>query len=217
MCTYLLQHCAGLKQALHPLYQAVASEPFTYGALEEDCFKKCHAMLSCLDVYHLPSDDPSYVVEIQTDASGGAGTPSDPGCWGIVLGQRRDVVTPNFAEGFELLQLDGGTFNKRQAKWDVLKKEGYSLYKAFKNFRYYIFARPIRVIVDSKVLMYMHRSAVPMIQRWYCYVQSHDFELIHFSSEHNCFADALTRCLSIPPPPTLTPTSRYGMLLHSDF
>jgi hypothetical protein len=199
MCAYLLQHCPNLKQQLHPLYLAVASDPFRFGSVERDAFDKCRTMLCTLDVYHLPSDDPDVCVEIQSDASGGAGTKEDPGHWGGVLGQRRGITLPVHTEGFELLQLAGGSFNERQAKWDILKKEAYSLYQSCKQFRYYTFGRNIRIIVDSKVLMHMHRSAVPMLQRWYAFIQSQDYVLIHFSSENNAFADALTRCTHIPP------------------
>lgn len=199
MCAYLLQHCPGLKQRLHLLYLAVASEPFQFGQPERLAFDECRTMLCNLDVYHLPSEETGYMMEVHSDASGGAGTRQDPGCWGAVLGQRKDIVQPVFAEGFELLQLDGGSFNERQAKWDILRKECWALYKALKSFRHYTFGRVIRIIVDSKVLMYMHRSAVPMIQRWYAFIQLQDFVMIHFSSEHNCFADALTRCTVLPP------------------
>ena len=208
MCTYLLNHCPGLKQALHLLYVCVASEPFRFGDAEKDCFARCHKMLLDLKPYHLPSSDPDVIPEIHSDASGGAGTRLDPGQYACVLGQRRGVVNPVFAEGFEVLQLDGGSFNETQAKWDILKKECFALYRAFKSFRHFIFGRRIRVIVDSKVLMHMHRSAVPMVQRWFAYIQQYDFELIHFSTDRNCFADALTRCVHITPAPTTPPAPR---------
>ena len=221
MCAYLLQHCPGLKQALHPLYLAVATEPFRFGDLERLAFDQCRLMLCNLQVYHLPSEEPGYILEIHSDASGGAGTKEDPGQWGGVLGQRLNVANPVLAEGFELLQLAGGSFNERQAKWDILKKECAALYMAFKAFRHYTFGRTIRIIVDSKVLMYMHRSTVPMVQRWYAFIQSQDFVMIHFSSEANCFADALTRCTYIPPPARLVgiepnPGPRSITLLSSD-
>jgi hypothetical protein len=178
---------------------AVAGDPFRYTDVERLAFDECRLMLCNLQVYHLPSEDPGYVMEIHTDASGGAGTKQDPGQWGAVLGQRRDVTSPIHAEGFELLQLAGGSFNERQAKWDILRKECAALYMAVKGFRLYTFGRCIRIIVDSKVLTYMHRSAVPMVQRWYSFIQSQDYVMIHFSSEKNSFADALTRCTYIPP------------------
>jgi hypothetical protein len=208
MCTYLLNHCPGLKQALHPLYQLVAAEPFRVGDSDKECFRTCHAMLSNLQVYHLPSVSPGYMLEVHSDASGGAGTRLDPGHWGAVLGQRLDVANPIFAEGFELIQLAGGSFNERQAKWDIQRKEMYALYHAIKSFRYFIFARQIRIIIDSKVLMLMHRSSVPMVQRWYAYIQSHDFVLIHFASDRNCLADGLTRCVQVLPPTVLPPAAR---------
>jgi hypothetical protein len=199
MCAYLLQHCPGLKQRLHPLYLAVAADPFRFDDVERAAFDDCRAMLCDLQVYHLPSEAPGYVMEIHTDSSGGAGTKHDPGHWGAVLGQRLNIANPTHCEGFELLQLAGGSFNERQAKWDILKKECAALYMAIKTFRAYTFGRCIRLIVDSKVLTFMHRSAVPMVQRWYAFIQSQDFVMIHFSSEKNSFADALTRCTFIPP------------------
>jgi hypothetical protein len=91
MCAYLLQHCPGLKQALHPLYQAVASEPFRFTEVECQAFDACRAMLCDLQVYHLPSEAPGYVMEIHSDASGGSCTKEDPGHWGAVLGQKARV------------------------------------------------------------------------------------------------------------------------------
>jgi hypothetical protein len=208
MCAYLLNHCPGLKQALHPLYLAVASDPFLFGELERQSFRTCHAILSNLQVYHLPSADPRYTLEIHSDASGGSGTKIDPGQWGSVLGQRYDVATPVFAEGFELIQLDGGSFNERQAKWDIQRKEMFALYRAVKAYRHFVYGRPFRIIIDSKVLMLMHRSSVPMVQRWYAYIQGHEFQLIHFSSDRNCLADGITRCVQVLPPPTCPPAPR---------
>ena len=56
----------------------------------------------------------------ETDASGGNNTAADPGAWAAALGQRKGTVDlANPGENFELLQLDGGMFNARQAEWDA--------------------------------------------------------------------------------------------------
>jgi hypothetical protein len=40
MCAYLMQHCLGLKQALHSMYQLVAADPFRYGETEMAAFDR---------------------------------------------------------------------------------------------------------------------------------------------------------------------------------
>jgi hypothetical protein len=135
-CAFVMQHCPGLKNALAPLYLSVASQPFRYVDVEQRAFEQSMLLLSQLQVYHLPSDDPSVILELFTDASGGAGTPTDPGAWAAALGQRSiPLVMDNLPEGFELLQLDGGVFNDRQASWDVLRKEAMALFQALHRFR----------------------------------------------------------------------------------
>lgn len=135
MCAFIMQHCPGLKQVLAPLYIAVASDPYSYGDVEKAAFTKAMDMLSRLQPFFLPSHDPDIVVEVMTDASGGAGTPSDPGSWAIVLGQRKGTFNQdNIADGFELLQSDGGIFNARQSLWDILKKRGFRVVSSFLAF-----------------------------------------------------------------------------------
>jgi transposase InsO family protein len=201
MCAFIMQHCPGLKQVLAPLYIAVASDPYTYGDTEKLAFSNAMSMLQKLQPFFLPSHDPDIVVEVMTDASGGAGTPLDPGSWAIVLGQRKGPFNPdNIADGFELLQSDGGVFNSRQALFDILKKEAFALFQAFWRFRAFLYGRKVRIITDSKVLVYMFRSEIPMIKRWHAYVQTFDYEIVHVSSDRNALADALTRCIHIAPP-----------------
>jgi hypothetical protein len=53
-----MAHIPGLKQALHLLYQSVASEPFIYGQPEIAAFEICLAMTMKLEPYHLPSQEP---------------------------------------------------------------------------------------------------------------------------------------------------------------
>jgi hypothetical protein len=201
MCAFIMQHCPGLKQVLAPLYIAVASDPYVYGDVEKTAFAKAMTMLARLQPYFLPSHDPDVVVEVMTDASGGAGTPSDPGSWAIILGQRTGTFSPDtITDGFELLQTDGGVFNARQALWDILKKEAFALFQACWRFRAFLYGRKVRIITDSKVLMFMFRSEIPMIKRWHAYIQTFDYSISHVSSDKNALADALTRCITIAPP-----------------
>jgi transposase InsO family protein len=200
MCAFIMQHCPGLKQALAPLYIAVASDPYHYGDLEKAAFTKAMAMLAHLQPFFLPSHDPEVTVEVMTDASGGVGTPADPGSWAIVLGQRKGPFNPDdIASGFELLQSDGGVFNARQSLWDILKKEASALFQAFWRFRAFLYGRRVRIITDSKVLIFMFRSEIPMIKRWHAFIQTFDYVMVHVSSERNALADALTRCIHIAP------------------
>ena len=205
-CAFIMQHCPGLKQDLAPLYIAVASEPYTYGERERRAFETAMSKLANLQPYHLPSHDPSYIVEVFTDASGGTGA-NNPGAWAAALGQRAGTFdVNNVARGFELLQLDGGVFNSRQADWNILKKEAGALFFAMSRFRPFIFGRRVRVFVDSKVLLHMFRSECPVLRRWYAYIQAFDFEMIHIASESNALVDCLSRCVITPiPKPISTP------------
>ena len=213
-CAYVMQHCPGLKAALAPLYISVTSEPFRYGDIEKQAFENSMVLLSTLQPYHLPSQEDDVTVEVYSDSSGGAGTADDPGAWSIVLGQRKTAFDPaNPAEGFELLQLDGGVFNARQATWPIIQKEAYALFQALVRFRQYVFGRRIRVIVDSKVLLHMFRSENNMLKRWYAYIQTFDFEIFHVISEANSLADCLSRYVAQPPlpkPKPVTPLSPFA-------
>ena len=201
MCAFVLQHCPGLKTTLAPLYVAVASDPFTYGHTERDAFEHALGMLANLQPYFLPSCDPDVTIELMTDASGGNGTPSDPGSWAAVLGQRKGQFNvDSLTDNFELVQTEGGVFNSRQASWDILKKEGFALFQALHRFKQFIWGRHIRIITDSKVLMFMFRSDNAVIKRWHAFIQTFDYSMIHVNSDANSIADCLTRCLSAPPP-----------------
>jgi transposase InsO family protein len=201
MCAFVLQHCPGLKTVLAPLYVAVASDPFTYGHAERDAFERALGMLANLQPYFLPSCDPGVTIELMTDASGGEGTPSDPGSWAAVLGQRKGQFNvDSLTDNFELVQTEGGVFNNRQASWDILKKEGFALFQALHRFKQFIWGRHIRIITDSKVLMFMFRSDNAVIKRWHAFIQTFDYSMIHVNSDANSIADCLTRCLSVPPP-----------------
>jgi hypothetical protein len=92
----------------------------------------------------LPSDEPDITLEVMTDASGGSGTPLDPGAWSAVLGQRRGPFSvQRIADNFELLQSDGGVFNARQGLWDILREECYAVFQALYRFRPFIFGRKV--------------------------------------------------------------------------
>lgn len=200
-CAYIMQHCPGLKQVLAPLYLSVASEPFVYGDYERKAFEEAMSMLSSLQPFHLPSHDPDVVVEIFTDASGGTGTAQDPGAWVAALGQRTGVFDmATLQSAFHLLQVDGGVFNSRQAAWDVLKKEAFSLFQALHRFRQYVYGRKVRIFTDSKVLMHMFRSESPVLKRWYAYLQTFDFEMFHISSDSNALVDCLSQYVAEPQP-----------------
>ena len=194
-----MQHCPGLKQTLAPLYLSVASNPFVYGDTEKRAFDEAMQLLTNLQPFHLPSADLDVVIEIFTDASGGSGTPTDPGSWAAALGQRKGVPSlDNPSLNFELLQLDGGLFNARRAEWDILKKEASALFQALHRFRQYIFGRRIRIFTDSKVLMHMFRSDSPVLKRWYAYLQTYDYEMFHISSSANALVDCLSRYVVDP-------------------
>jgi hypothetical protein len=140
-------------------------------------------------------------LELMTDASGGAGTPADPGHWGAALGQRRGPTPDtNLAAGFQLLLVEGGSFNAKQAAWDILKKEAKALILALQRMRMFIYGCRITVIVDSKVLMHIFRSTNPMLQRWHAFLQTFDFEMKHIPSEENSLADCISRYTAIAPP-----------------
>jgi hypothetical protein len=201
-CAFILQHCPGLKQVLAPLYIAVASDPFRYGDVEKRAFESAMLMLQNLRPYFLPSNDPEVTLEIMTDASGGSGTAQDPGAWSAVLGQRRGPFSvERITENFELLQSDGGAFNARQGVYDILRKECFAVFQALYRFRPFIFGRRVRIIVDSKVLLHMFRSENPMIKRWFAYIQTFDYTLIHVDTSSNALADCISRYVHVPPRP----------------
>jgi hypothetical protein len=213
-CAFIMQHAPGLKQTLAPLYIAVASDPYVYGERERRAFQAAMAMLENLQPYNLPSCDPDCVLEVFTDASGGTG-PDDPGAWAAALGQRKGTFDVNdICTGWELLQVDGGVFNPRQADWNILKKEGMALFQALSRFRPFILGRRIRIFVDSKVLLHMFRSECPVLKRWFAYVQAFDYDLFHIASQANGLVDCLSRYV-VPPAVHTTSTPRLFKAIKS--
>jgi transposase InsO family protein len=203
LCAFLDAHKLGLKQQLHPLYSIVAKEPFIFDDSHVSCFDKAFSMLLELDVYFLPSQDPAYRIELCTDASGGMsgdGIVPESGHWAAVLGQRRGVPNPVYNEGFELLQIAGGSFNTRQGNWAILIKEMFAIYMGFLKFEQFLRGRHVLLITDSKVLLHCFRSTNPMIRRWYTYIQSFEFDVIHWPSSANQICDCLTRTVSLHEP-----------------
>ena len=97
--------------------------------------------------------------------------------------------------------VEGGTFTAKQAPWDILKKEAKALILALKRMAPLIYGCRVKVIVDSKVLMHIFRSANPMLIRWHAYLQTFDFEMLHVSSEDNALADCISRYVAVAPPP----------------
>jgi hypothetical protein len=216
LCAFLDAHKLGLKQQLHPLYSIVAKEPFIFDESHKACFDVAFKMLLELDVYFLPSQDPAYRIELCTDASGGMngdGVVPEHGHWAAVLGQRRGVPTPVYNEGFELLQIAGGSFNPRQGNWAILVKEMYAIYMGFLKFEQFLRGRHVLLITDSKVLLHCFRSSNVMIRRWYTYIQSFEFDVIHWPSEANQICDCLTRTVSIHQPRTVD--SQVPSILNS--
>jgi hypothetical protein len=216
LCAFLDAHKLGLKQHLHPLYSIVAKEPFAFDDSHVACFDEALRMLLTLDVYFLPSQDPLYRIELCTDASGGMtgdGVVPECGHWAAVLGQRKGVPSPVYNEGFELLQIAGGSFNARQGNWAILIKEMFAIYMGFLKFEQFLRGRHVLLITDSKVLLHCFRSTNPMIRRWYSYIQSFEFDVIHWPSSANQICDCLTRTVSIHEP--LSTSSSPPSLIHT--
>ena len=186
VCAYLDHHCRGLKPLLGPLYNCVAAKSWNWTPECETAYAAAISALHNLEPYSLPSGAADAMLELHSDASDEA--------WSAVLWERRpDAADDRSSTNLRLLSMAGGLFNPRQLKWAIICKEMHALYQGFVRFSHFLRLNRVRCVIDSKVLLHCSHSSNAMIQRWFCFIQQHDFHLVHWSSEENCVADAISR------------------------
>jgi hypothetical protein len=88
-------------------------------------------------------------------------------------------------------------FSDQAAKWDIFKKEAYAIYFGVKSFAYYLHGKPIVLETDHKNLLWIEKSAVPIVIRWRVYLQSFQIWLRNISGKANVVADWMSRMYSL--------------------
>eukprot|EP00924_Labyrinthula_sp_SR-Ha-C_P011423 augustus_masked-scaffold_46-processed-gene-0.9-mRNA-1 protein AED:0.36 eAED:0.36 QI:0/-1/0/1/-1/1/1/0/2648 len=95
-----------------------------------------------------------------------------------------------------------GTFKGPELSWSVSEKEMVPIIKALLWFEYLTCGtvKPIRILTDHRNLIYIFSppktvktSSLSRLQRWAIMLQKFNMEVLHYSGEHNRFADLLSR------------------------
>eukprot|EP00924_Labyrinthula_sp_SR-Ha-C_P015341 snap_masked-scaffold_87-processed-gene-0.29-mRNA-1 protein AED:0.37 eAED:0.37 QI:0/-1/0/1/-1/1/1/0/2646 len=95
-----------------------------------------------------------------------------------------------------------GTFKGPELAWSVSEKEMVPIIKSLLRFEYMTCGTkiPIRILTDHRNLIYIFSppktvkaSSLSRLQRWAIMLQKFHLEVLHYSGEHNRFADLLSR------------------------
>ena len=118
---------------------------------------------------------------LRTDAS-------DVGIGWVLVMVRDDESA---ACGYVELPISFGSrkFSDQARKWNVIEKEAYAIYCAFRNLEYWLRAKPFELETDHRNLKWMEKSENAKIIRWRIYLQGFAFLIRDIPRSHNAIAD----------------------------
>ena len=90
-------------------------------------------------------------------------------------------------------------FSGPASRWDIHKKEAYSVYMGFKAFEYYLKCKPVIIFTDHANLEYIQMSQSMIVTRWRIYLQSFQHVIRKIKGKQNVIADFLSRLNTILP------------------
>lgn len=124
--------------------------------------------------------DPDLEIELHTDASAIG--------YGAVLIQRKNGKLRVVAY-----------FSKRttiaESKYHSYELETLAVVNAIKHFRHYLHGRKFLVVTDCSSLRATRRKIdlTPQVHRWWAFLQSFDFDIVHIDGKRMCHADFFSR------------------------
>ncbi len=77
--------------------------------------------------------------------------------------------------------------------WSTIEKEAYSMYHVTKSLSHLLAGKRFILETDHANLVWMSKSLVPKIIRWFIYLQQFDFIIKHIPGKANIFGDWLSR------------------------
>ncbi len=77
--------------------------------------------------------------------------------------------------------------------WSTIEKEAYSMYHVTKSLSHLLAGKRFVLETDHANLVWMSKSQVPKIIRWFIYLQQFDFIIKHIPGKANIFGDWLSR------------------------
>ena len=200
LVNYFSKHMINSKYIVAPLYKTITSEPWQWGPIEQSSYDDAVAALHNLTPLHMPTPDPDWLFETQTDASQYG--------WAALLFQvhrdSRDTVGP---DGRKLISIHGGVFNAVQSRWSIHEKECWALLNGIKKNDCFLRLHPVRCWIDNQVLNFLHKSKNDKVARWACVLQRYQLTLLHCAGTDNSGADPCSRLTYLHPPPAAKPAT----------
>ena len=201
LVNYFSKHMINSKFIVAPLYKAITSEPWHWGPAEQSSYDAAITALHNLTPLHMPTSDPAWFFETQTDASQYG--------WAALLFQvHRDFRDKVGSEGRKLISIYGGVFNAVQSRWSIHEKECFALLNGIKKNDCFLRLHPVRCWIDNQVLNFLHKSKNDKVARWACVLQRYQLTLLHCAGTDNAGADPCSRLTYLHPPPEVKQAPR---------
>ena len=84
-------------------------------------------------------------------------------------------------------------FSDVAVRWDTIKKESYGCFFGIGHFNYYLRGKPFILKTDHRNILLIDKSDVPIIVRWWLFMQSFVVQIRHIAGLKNKVAHWLSR------------------------
>ena len=177
MCQFCSRFLPKFHSYLTPLYSLTKKNvPFNWTPECQDAFNYAKSILMRPSVLRLPSTSDTFILE--TDAS-------DMGIGCVLKG-----VSPT-GEEFNVSYYSA-KLTETEAKWNIVRKEAYSIVQGVKKFRHYLIGKKFILKTDNRVLAYLkstHTSKSRKLLNWALRLSEYNYDIIHIPSSNNQISD----------------------------
>jgi len=147
------------------------------------------AMANVFTLYHRDENSP---LRLYTDASS----------YGIGAYLCQVVTLPDGNLQEQPLGFISKSLTATERRWSVYEKEAYAIFFAFKKWEHFLRGGQFSLFTDHKNLTFLNRPPSEKVMRWRLAIQEFDFRVAYIKGEINNVADALSRCVPVPPKPS---------------
>lgn len=181
LASYFRQFIPGFSQISAPLYRLTSKKGnIVWNSQFEEIRKKIIKILTNKPV--LTIFDPEYPIELHTDASSEG--------YGAILVQKIDGK-PRVVEYFSRRT------SPCESKYHSYELETLAVVNAIKHFRHYLHSRKFLVITDCNAVKASKskKDLTPRVHRWWCFLQTFDFDIEYRQGKRMEHVDFLSRNL----------------------
>ncbi len=179
LCGYYRRFCKGYADIARPLHKLTGKDvKFEWQSCHESAFQKLKELLTNSPILAYPTATDQFILD--TDASGDG--------LGSVLSQVQ--------EGQErVISYYSKLFSKEETRYCVTRKELLAVVASMRNFRHYLYGRPVTVRTDNAAVSFMMSLKEPTGQmaRWLEELATFDINIQHRKGRSHNNADALSR------------------------